>query len=133
QGYPAAWLSANRLIPLSLARATTEAIRLGQPILLESAHVVVARYPAYQPLVEQHGYQAFGVIPLQADGRITGSLVFLFTEPKIFTDEDRTFLDALAQQCALALDRARLYAAEREAREAAAQSLALLDTFFSTA
>jgi signal transduction histidine kinase len=58
---------------------------------------------------------------------------FSFGEPRSFTTEDRTFLLTLAQQCAQALDRARLYEAERHARAEAEAAVRLRDVFFSVA
>lgn len=52
-----------------------------------------------------------------------------FDKARPFAEEERAFMLALARQCAQALDRARLYEVEREARaeaEAAQQHLALL-------
>jgi GAF domain-containing protein len=42
-----------------------------------------------------------------------------FANRRAFDDDDRAFLETLAGQCAQALDRARLYEAERQSRAAA--------------
>ena len=46
-----------------------------------------------------------------------------FANPRTFDDDDRQLLRALADQCAQALERARLYEAEREARAVAEQAI----------
>jgi signal transduction histidine kinase len=58
-------------------------------------------------------------IPFMLGGRVAGALGFNFSEVRRFTDTDRSFLTTLAQQCAQALERARLYEAERRARDEA--------------
>jgi hypothetical protein len=57
------------------------------------------------------------VIPLSARGRTTGCLAVGFRDERDFTTADMQFFGALAEQCALALDRAQLYDAERDARD----------------
>ena len=46
-----------------------------------------------------------------------------FANPRTFDDDDRELLRALADQCAQALERARLYEAERQARAAAEHAI----------
>jgi signal transduction histidine kinase len=67
------------------------------------------------------------------DGRVIGAIDLSFRQPRTFTEDDRTFLQTLAQQCAQALDRARLYAAEQEARERAEAAVRIRDQFLSIA
>ncbi len=56
---------------------------------------------------------------LQVDAQVLGALTLSFTTQQAFDDVDRTFMETLAQQCAQALERARLFAAERQVREQA--------------
>jgi signal transduction histidine kinase len=49
-------------------------------------------------------------------GRVLGVLGAAFDAPHVFDDEERALAVVVAQQCAQALERARLFAAERDAR-----------------
>jgi GAF domain-containing protein len=59
-------------------------------------------------------------VPLLAEGKRLGVLGFRFDRGHRFTDAERTFAASLAEHCAYALERARLYDAERRSREALA-------------
>jgi signal transduction histidine kinase len=127
-GYPSEAQTYWQKVPLDLAAAPTEAVRTGLPVWLHSRGMLLARYPglAHKPLGE---HEAFAAMPLQVEGRVIGVLTLGFAEARGFEDEEQTFLLALAQQCAQALDRARLYEAERAARseaEAAERRLSFL-------
>lgn len=58
-------------------------------------------------------------LPLATSERFVGVLLLTFAESRSFAPDEREFLEALAQQCALALERASLFARERTAREVA--------------
>lgn len=63
-------------------------------------------------------------LPLLSGGTPVGALRFAFTAARDVSDDDKVFLEALAGQCALALERARLF--EREHRTAEALQASLL-------
>jgi len=63
-------------------------------------------------------------LPLLAAGAPIGALRFAFTRPRSITEEERVFLEALAGQCALAVERALLF--EREHKTAETLQLSLL-------
>src|SRR5262249_58287687 len=56
---------------------------------------------------------------LFARGVAIGAMNFLFPSFTPLSDDERTFMLAVAEQCAQALERAHLYETERRAREAA--------------
>ena len=58
-------------------------------------------------------------MPLVVGERVLGALLFTFVTPRRFSAEDDAFLRAKAGQIAQSLERARLYEAERHAREIA--------------
>lgn len=66
------------------------------------------------------------VVPIVLQGKVVGALSLNFRDKTEFTLEERTFLEALARQCAHALERAQLFAAEQRARGEAESSLAAL-------
>ena len=106
-----------------------DAVRNREMILLESATEFRNRYPELAKGVIPGGYEAYAAAPLEIEGRVIGAINYNFTERRQFTPEDRTFLAAIARQCAQALERARLFEAERVARadaeEVARRSAAL--------
>jgi hypothetical protein len=65
-------------------------------------------------------------LPLMVSGAQIGTLTLRWPEGKRAERDDRSFLESLAGQCAIALERARLY--ERQRSTAAALQLSLLPT-----
>jgi PAS domain S-box-containing protein len=72
----------------------------------------------------RHGdEQAWVGLPLTTSGAPLGALQFAFTAPHQITDEERVFLEALAGQGALALERATMYEREHATAETLQHSL----------
>lgn len=63
-------------------------------------------------------HQAWAFVPLLARNDAIGVLIFAWRLDREFPDTDMSLLAAVAQQCALALEQARILDAEREARRA---------------
>ncbi|MCA1844683.1 MAG: SpoIIE family protein phosphatase [Actinobacteria bacterium] len=119
-GYPNDVLDAYATFPLAAALPASDAARSGKPVYLESPEERDALYPdlGSAPLVQD---AAYAIVPLAVGkGAAVGALVVGFPTPTQFNEDDRSFLEALASQCAIALERARLYAeAERGQRRMA--------------
>jgi PAS domain S-box-containing protein len=62
-------------------------------------------------------------LPLLAAGAPLGALRFSFSRPRQITEEERVFLEALAGQCALAVERAEMYEREHTTAETLQRSL----------
>jgi PAS domain S-box-containing protein len=118
--------------PLSAEVAIADAVREKRPILIESFAEWSDRYPTLGPLASLHGFHALIAYPLIAKERTIGALAFSFQETQKFTDDDRAFMLALAQQCAQALERARLYETERRLRTEAEEANRIKDEFLAT-
>jgi signal transduction histidine kinase len=135
-GYPAAaCMDVGRRWPTTLAIPIAEAYRTGTPVFVESPEAWAARYaqgtrgPSYRPPPTSRS-AAWAALPL-AGGRdegaeregapaaVRGVLLWTFDEPRTFDAAERQVLAGLAAQCAQALERARLHAAEAAARRAA--------------
>src|SRR5438874_257541 len=58
---------------------------------------------------------SFACVPLIVEQRVVGGLTYSFGDQRPFTDDERSFLLALGQLTAQALERARLYEAEHNA------------------
>jgi signal transduction histidine kinase len=104
------------LFPLSAAVPLADVARSGMPIFLNSRAAWAARYPGMGPTLEATGHHANAIIPLIVEGRVLGVLGAAFDAPRAFTDDDRASALSVAQQCAQALERARLLESERAAR-----------------
>ena len=104
-GYPPGVVEQFRRLPLDAAQPLTEAARRGRPIWLHDRDELAARYPA---LSEQVGdvREARACVPLVAGGRFLGMVAFGFDRPHRFEAGERTFVTALADLGARALDRA---------------------------
>jgi signal transduction histidine kinase/CheY-like chemotaxis protein len=96
-----------------------DAIVSGAPIWLESSCDLEARYPAMAQAFRAGGETALAFVPLSAHGRCIGALAFNFDGVRRFIDDERTFIQIVCWHSAQAIERARLYAAERHAREEA--------------
>jgi serine phosphatase RsbU (regulator of sigma subunit) len=86
------------------------------PLWLSDAGVVRRRYPHLKPFHAAMRHEAVAALPLRAGGRAIGGLALSFLDARRFDEEERTQLLAVADLCAQALDRARLY--EEQRREA---------------
>src|SRR5262249_14738442 len=131
--YPAPVIEAWRRLAVSVWDTPLgEAARTGEPVLLESLDALTQRYPRLTGVSSPIGAGARAALPLKVHGRIIGALWLAFKEPRIFSQDDRSFLNALAQQCAQALERAPLYESEKAARDAAETASRLKDEFLAT-
>jgi GAF domain-containing protein/anti-sigma regulatory factor (Ser/Thr protein kinase) len=102
-------------IPLDAESPTADSVRHNETVILPSRESVLGRYPS---LAERIGdFRGSRVtVPLEVAGRAIGAYGLTFPDPREFSDEDVDFMLALAGPCAQALERARLFAAERTAQ-----------------
>ena len=117
-GYPpevvAQWRVISLDTPIPLATAAREAV----PIFIESEASWQSRFARAGPLRALPESRAWAALPLAVGDRVLGAMGLSFGESKVdaLDESSRSFILALAQQCAQAFDRARLHAAERAAR-----------------
>jgi signal transduction histidine kinase len=111
-----------RRFPVDAPLPLSEAVRTGAPVFLTSRAEVVARYPGLRVANARAIANSWVALPLTSGGVAYGGLAFGFAQERSFTEEERAFAATLAQQCALALERARLIASERAARAEAEQA-----------
>jgi GAF domain-containing protein/anti-sigma regulatory factor (Ser/Thr protein kinase) len=131
-GYPPEIEDQWRTIPLDAPVPMAEAARRAQPILIESVDAIERDWPQFIEAMQALHYQATALLPLLVAGRPIGTMSFGFATPRSFDADDREFLDALARQCAIALERARLYAAT-EVQAARLGTLAEASRLFAAA
>ncbi|WP_331559353.1 SpoIIE family protein phosphatase [Actinomycetospora sp.] len=112
-------VSPFRRVPIRPGRPLSDAVLTASPVWLEDGDQWRSRYPEMASAGVSGGHQACVCLPLRVDDRELGAVVFRFRRPRVFGSGERGFLVAVASLCAQALDRARLYAAESDARAAA--------------
>ena len=105
--------------PLDADAPLAEVVRTGETITIESPEAWKNRYPALAGMLDAAGHHALIVVPLIIESRTIGSMGVAFDQARRFTVDDRNLTAIVAQQCAQALERARLLEAEQLARHAA--------------
>jgi signal transduction histidine kinase len=121
-GSPDHGLEWHRRFSVNAPIPVRDVLRTSEPVFLESKEEWASRYEL-DPTVTGG---AFAALPLIADDRLRGALTLVFPEPRAFGAEDREFTMALANHCAQALERARLYADAVAANEAKANFIAVI-------
>ena len=105
-------LEGRRRFPLAQRTPLGEAIESGKPVFLDEGQRE-ERFP------ESGGHGApTASVPLRVGATTLGALGFRFERGHVFDDSEREFAVILGEQCAHALERARVYDAERRARSA---------------
>ena len=121
-GFPESVAADMRRQSLDLASPLIDCFRTQSPVWIESRdgpRGLDARYAAMRPVWDALGVGSGAFVPLVAGGECVGVISFAFEASRLFDPLERTFLLALGQQAALAVERARLFEAERSARQEA--------------
>ena len=100
----------------------TDAVRERKPLLFRNAAVRIASYPHHDDLLAENGAGAMATIPMLAGDRVLGVIGINWNDDHEFPADETTFLESLAQQCAQAIERARLYQEEKRARREAEEA-----------
>jgi len=126
KGVPETAVDAYRRIPILAGRPGAEATRTAEPIYLRDGAAVLARYSDAGDFLSVAPAESWATIPLVQSGTTLGVFIVGFAETRDFSAADRALLEAFGQQCAQALERARLYESEREARHVAERTVGRL-------
>lgn len=112
-GYGSELVDAMREERLDAPLPAATAIRTGTAVWLESRDARDALFP------ELHGFEASTIamcaVPLVVGDRAIGALRFSFSTRRLFDEDERAFVLALATQTAQTLHRTEVYAAQRAA------------------
>ena len=104
---------------LSFPVATTGNFRVmaetGQPLIIDE----VKNYPGWESVPELEWMHAYLGVPIRIKGRTVGFINLDSAQPGFFTPAHAGRLQAVANQVAVALERARLFEAERRQHEIA--------------
>jgi len=121
-------------LTLDTPSVMTRAIATRRPVLISDPEEFRSQFdndpdaagasPATHRRVTDTGdEQAWVGLPLLAAGMPLGALRFSFGKPRTILEEERVFLEALAGQCALAVERAEMYEKEHNAAVTLQRSL----------
>ena len=115
-------------LPLETRMPATDTARTGVPVFIEDPAAYLDRYgDSMQRLSVAAVPRAVAVVPLELEGRRFGVVGFTWDEPHELADDRRAFIAAIGRLGASAMDRARLFDAERAALQAAATTQSRLD------
>ena len=104
--------------PVDAEYPVSEAVRLHEPITIETSEELKTRYPGLGDTIHEGGSAL--VLPLLDKSEPIGGLYYRFADARTFGSDDREYLLALSRLCAGALERARLHDLERRAGQRAA-------------
>jgi PAS domain S-box-containing protein len=113
-------------MPLDAPSVMTLAITSRRPVLVENPESLRRQFEGLTDVdvfLTHSDERAWVGLPLLAAGAPLGALRFSFSKPRQITEEERVFLEALAGQCALALERASLFEREHTTAETLQRSL----------
>jgi PAS domain S-box-containing protein len=100
-----------------------DAVGTHSPLWLDRIDDSRDEYPAFVAQARAAGFRSGAVIPLVASGHCVGVLALGSRREHPLEDGDKRAVLALAEQCAQALERARLHQAEHEIAETLQRSL----------
>ncbi len=123
--------AAGKRLTLDTPSVMTRAIATRRPVLIADPEELRHQFEADADgsdggagrVLDTGDEQAWVGLPLLAAGMPLGALRFSFTRPRQITEEERVFLEALAGQCALAVERAEMYEKEHTAAVTLQRSL----------
>ncbi len=114
RGLRASYADGVARLPLAIAAAVLDAADQGRPLWILGRERVRTACPELSRLLAGEVEPgALAALPLVVGGRVAGVLCLAFDEPRGLPEEERVFALALVRHCAQAVDRARLYEAER--------------------
>ena len=121
----------RRRVAVEDGLCATAAVKSAQPIFIRSLEDWQQRFWRSASVAADGGYESSATMPLLVEGAPIGVLTFHFTVPVNFDDEYQALLVSVAQHCAQALDRARLYESTQSARADAERANRIKDEFVS--
>ncbi|NEE04245.1 SpoIIE family protein phosphatase [Phytoactinopolyspora halotolerans] len=102
-----------------------EVLRTGWPVFLGSAAQARREYrsQSFQDFLDTTDERSWALLPMSTDSGRLGVVRFAFDDEQPFESEACRFLRAVAQQCSVAFERARLFEQERTATASLTESL----------
>jgi signal transduction histidine kinase len=132
-GYPEEIVEGTRFVPLDALGPIATTARTGMAVWIETNADLFSQYPQLAVIPARRQFGATVSVPLAVGGAVIGVMSLRFAEERPFDTAARDLIEAIAGQCAQALERARLYDAERAARAEAEEAVRARDRFLSIA
>ncbi len=110
-------------IPLDAPTPGNQALRTRKMLFYDSLDALGLDFPEAAENMRSAGHESFLFVPLVAGGSTRGLVITSWAERVVLSDEDRTFIETLANQAAQALDRARHFESERTIAETLQRSV----------
>lgn len=101
-------VAAERRVPADDRTSSGRVMRTQEPIVLEDI-ALRETAPWMADWLPAEKFKAAAIVPLIADGRSIGSLVVDSRTPQPFQEDEMRFLQLMANQAAIALEKARLH------------------------
>lgn len=120
-GYPAGHVNNWMRFSATLRVPATLCLEDGTPRYFRNAQEMAAEFPAL-PVDRAPPREAIAVLPLDVGEGPFGVVTLAFADAHDFTDDEKALALTLSRQFAQALERARLYEAERIARREAVEA-----------
>ncbi len=95
-------------VPADERSGSGRVLQSKQPLVMEDLRQTQYAGRWMATWLAQEGFEAAAMVPLVADGRSIGTLVIDTRHPRHFTPDEIRFLQLMANQAAIALERARL-------------------------
>ena len=130
-GYEVSQEKALQRFSIDSANPLADAVRTGQPVWSDPLAERLNRYPHLAKIYQRFPFEAWISLPLVVEGKAVGGLSLSFKKFKRLNQDDRDFVLALTRQCAQAIVRAQLYAAEQQARAEAERANRIKDEFLA--
>jgi signal transduction histidine kinase len=115
RGYPIGLAGHDARLPRDVALPAVDAARTDEMVVVESPEAWRAAYPGTSDRLGITGTQSLVAVPIGHPA--TGVLVVQRATQDALSEDDVSFLDVVSHQATQALERSRLYAHEREARQ----------------
>jgi PAS domain S-box-containing protein len=119
------------VMPLSADLPICEAARTNKLVWVVGTQALDARYPHLAAMRAAGNVHTWGAVPVNFEGRTLGAIGFRCSYERPLAPDEETMLLAVASQCALALDRARLHDAAQLARDEAERASRAKDEFLA--
>jgi anti-anti-sigma factor len=113
RGFTEHEMEGHQRAPLDAARPVADAIRRRTVLSFATAAETDDAYPVFHGVFARRGLRSVLVVPLLSLGRAVGGLLLSSTRERAFGADERALASALAAQAGQALERARLFEAER--------------------
>jgi PAS domain S-box-containing protein len=130
-GYEDSSIAAWRNLPIELRLPLTDCVREKKPINVPSLEACIETYPLMAPAMASSETRSITIQPLMVENKVIGALGVSYKGPHNFDREGETFFQTLAGVCSHALDRSRIYDAERIARASAESANAAKSHFLA--